>query len=209
MSTSAAPCHPVQLGLTGGIGSGKSTVAGLLVERGATLIDADAISRSLTAAGGAAMPAIAAQFGPSFVDADGALNRAAMRERVFTDSSARHALEAIVHPLIQATTAARVHAAQAAGTPLIVHDVPLLVESGPRWRARCQAVWVVDCAPETQIQRVMQRNQLGEADVRAILSAQAPRLTRLRAADLVIVNDGIDLQQLADLVKQAAARFGL
>ena len=198
------------LGLTGGIGSGKSTVAGLLAARGAAVIDADAISRATTAPGGAALPAIALEFGPHLIGADGALDRAAMRQQVFDDESARRRLEAIIHPLVAAETDRQARQAQAAGSPMLVFDVPLLVESGPRWRARVDRVLVVDCDPATQIERVMARNGLPREQVEPILAAQATRAQRLAAADCVLFNGaGVTLEQLRQDTGRLAMTFGL
>ena len=188
----------MRIGLTGGIGSGKSTVATALVELGgALLVDTDAISRSLTAPGGGAMPAIEAQFGARFVASNGALDRAAMRELAFHDPKAKQALEAILHPMIGAETARQ--AALAAPGQHVVFDVPLLVESG-RWRRLVDRVLVVDCDEATQIARVMARSGLSEAAVRAILAQQATRAQRRAAADAVIHNEGLTLSQLRDEV---------
>ncbi len=188
----------MRIGLTGGIGSGKSTVAAALVELGgALLVDTDAISRSLTAPGGGAMPAIEAQFGARFVASNGALDRAAMRELAFHDPKAKQALEAILHPMIGAETARQ--AALAAPSQHVVFDVPLLVESG-RWRRLVDRVLVVDCDEATQIARVMARSGLSEAAVRAILAQQATRAQRRAAADAVIHNEGLTLSQLRDEV---------
>ncbi|WP_186145360.1 dephospho-CoA kinase [Burkholderia gladioli] len=173
------------VGLTGGIGSGKTTVANRFGERGATLVDTDAIAHQVTAPGGAAMPAIAAAFGPDFVAADGALDRARMRALVFSDDAARKRLEAITHPLIRAETEQQ--AARANG-PYVIFVVPLLVESGS-WRNRVDRVLVVDCEVETQIARVMQRNGFAREQVEAIVARQATREARLAAADDVIVNE--------------------
>ena len=193
----------MRIGLTGGIGSGKSTVAAALVEFGGMrLIDTDAISRALTLPGGAAMPAIAAQFGPAFVAADGALDRAAMRELAFRDPAAKRALEAILHPLIGAETARQ--AALAAPGQALLFDVPLLVESG-RWRALVDRVLVVDCREDTQVERVMVRSHLSEGAVRAIVAQQASRTQRRAAADAVLYNDGITLLQLRDEVRRLLA----
>ena len=197
-----------RIGLTGGIGSGKSTVLALLQERGAAAIDADAISRSTTAAGGAAIAQIAQRFGPGFVGADGALDRARMRERAYAHPESRKELEAIIHPLVGQEIARQVEQALASGARCIVFDIPLLVESG-RWRAQLDRVLVVDCEPETQVARVVARSALQPDEVRAIIAAQAPRALRLAAADLVICNEGIDLQALRHEVEQAAASFGL
>jgi dephospho-CoA kinase len=188
-----------QIGLTGGIGSGKSTVAGMLAERGAAIIDADAISRATTAAGGAAMAAVREQFGPEFVAADGSLDRARMRECVFKDPTARQRLEAIVHPLVALETERQASAAQAAGKRCLVFDVPLLAES-KRWQGRVDKVLVVDCSPETQVQRVVARSGLSPDEVWRIIAAQSSRDQRLAIADWVIVNDGLSLQGLREKV---------
>jgi len=198
----------VRIGLTGGIGSGKSTVLAMLVERGAVAIDADAISRATTAAGGAALPEIARRFGPDFIGPDGALDRSRMRERAYAHPEARKELEAIIHPLVGQEIARQVDAALAAGARCIVFDIPLLVESG-RWRAQVDRVLVVDCEPETQVARVVARSGLKPEEVRAIIAAQAPRALRLAAADLVICNQGLTLEALQNEVAQAALSFGL
>lgn len=198
----------IKLGLTGGIGSGKSTVAAAFASLGAAVIDADAISRQTTATGGAAMPEIARQFGDAFIGPDGALNREAMRALVFAKPEARLQLEAIVHPLVAMETARQTQAAADAGRSLVVFDVPLLVESS-HWRARVDRVLVVDCSEPTQIERVMARSQLSAEAVRAIIAQQASREARLRAADLVIYNDGLTLPALQAEVQEIARRFGL
>lgn len=195
----------MHIGLTGGIGSGKSTVALLLAARGAVLVDADAISRQLTAAGGAAMPAIAAQFGAAFVAADGALDRDHMRGHAFAHPEARAQLEAIIHPLVQREATRQ---AAAAGEHTVVFDIPLLTASS-HWRQRAQRILVVDCTPETQITRVMARNGLDRAAVTRIMAAQVSRPQRLALADAVVFNDGLTLAQLADTVNGMAYGFGL
>lgn len=177
---------PYVVGLTGGIGSGKSTVADLFVARGAALVDTDAIAHELTGPHGAAMAAIAEAFGSAVVDARGALDRAAMRRQVFADATARQRLEAILHPLIRAESDRRCQAARA---PYVILAVPLLVESGG-YRERVQRVLVVDCPEAVQVARVMARNGLGEAEVQAILAAQASRQQRLAVADDVVDNGG-------------------
>ncbi len=177
---------PYVVGLTGGIGSGKSTVADLFVARGAALVDTDAIAHELTGPHGAAMAAISEAFGPAVVDARGALDRAAMRRQVFADATARQRLEAILHPLIRAESDRRCQAARA---PYVILAVPLLVESGS-YRERVQRVLVVDCPEAVQVARVMARNGLGEAEVQAILAAQASRQQRLAVADDVVDNGG-------------------
>lgn len=198
----------VRLGLTGGIGSGKTTVAGFLGAQGAVVIDADAISRQVTAAGGLAIAPIRASFGAGYITTDGALDRARMRQTSFADAQARARLEAIVHPLVGQETARLESEAMAGGARCIVFDVPLLVESR-RWRQRVDRVIVVDCPHEVQIERVMARSALARDDIRKIIASQAPRLQRLRAADVVIFNAGISMEQVAAEVEQVATRFGL
>ena len=190
------------IGLTGGIGSGKTTVTDMFAALGAAIIDTDNIAHALTAPGGAAIPAIHAQFGQAFLTSDGAMDRAKMREYVFTEPSAKAHLEAILHPLIRIETERA--AAEAAGAYLIF-AVPLLVESGS-WKQRVARVLVVDCPEALQVQRVMRRSGLNEAQVRAIMAAQATRAMRLAAADDVVVNDdGIDA--LAPQVDRLHARY--
>lgn len=194
----------MRVGLTGGIGSGKSTVAGFLREAGAAIVDTDAISRALTLAGGAAMPAIAQAFGADFVTADGALHRERMRALAFSDTAAKRRLEAILHPLITAEALAQANEATA---PLVVFDVPLLVESG-RWRPRVARVLVIDCSAETQMVRVLQRPGWTREGVAGALAAQATREARRAAADAVLLNDGIPLDTLRNEVMSLAARWG-
>ena len=192
--------HPLfRLGLTGGIGSGKSTVANLLAARGAAVVDADAIARAVTAPHGSAMPAIAKTFGNDFVDADGALNRDRMRALAFSDPDAKKRLEAIVHPLVSQETQRQTEAAIQSGHRCVVFDVPLLVESG-RWRQQVDRVLVVDCTRETQIARVMARNGMAREMVERIIDAQLPSGVRLAAADWVIYNEGLDLPALREEV---------
>ncbi len=196
------------LGLTGGVGSGKSTVAAMLARSGAAVIDADAISRSLTEAGGAAIAAIARTFGPQFIDADGALDRNRMREKVFADPTARKKLEIIIHPLVGSTSLQQVQARLDEGSRVVLLDIPLLVESG-HWRPRLNRVIVVDCAEETQITRTMTRSGLTRETVEGILRSQASRSQRRAAADMVIVNDGLTLDQLQGEVDRLADLFAL
>jgi dephospho-CoA kinase len=184
MTRATAPRFSV--GLTGGIGCGKTTVADMFGELGAALVDTDLIAHALTAPGGAAMAAIAAEFGPAYVTADGALDRAAMRALVFTDPGARHRLEAILHPRIRDTALAEAAAAEA---PYVLFVVPLLIESGS-WRARVGRVLAIDCPEEVQIARVMARNNMTEEQVRAIMATQISRAERLAAADDVVTNVG-------------------
>ncbi len=182
----SSPSRPFVIGLTGGIGSGKSAAADRFVELGASLVDTDAIAHALTAAHGPAMPAIRAQFGGAVIAADGSLDRAAMRARVFSDIAARQQLEAILHPLIRDQSARQ--RLEAEGLYVIM-AVPLLIESGD-YRDRCDRVCVVDVPPELQIERVRDRSGLNEAQIRAIMAAQASREQRLAAADDVIDNSG-------------------
>lgn len=198
----------LKIGLTGGIGSGKSTVLQALAARGAATVDADALSRATTAPGGAAMPKIREVFGADFVSADGGLDRERMRAHVFSHPSARRQLEAIVHPLVSQAIQAEAQRAQAEGRACLVLDIPLLVEGG-RWSRQLDRVLVVDCLPQTQIQRVRARSGLSEDQVRAILAAQAPREARLAAADAVIYNEGLSLPELAQEVREVADGFGL
>ena len=198
-----------RIGLTGGIGSGKSTVAGFLARRGAAIIDADAISRSLTAPGGRAMAAIVRTFGEAMLGPDGAMNRQAMRERIFQDPHAKRQLEQIIHPLVSQITAEQAQAAVQSGHRVLVFDVPLLVESGERWRKQVDRVIVVDCDVPTQKQRVMARSGLSAEEVERIVAQQATRAQRLACADLVVVNQGLSFDDLDALMGQVAADFGL
>ncbi len=197
-----------RLGLTGGIGSGKSTVASMLAKLGATVLDADAISRSVTAPGGLAIAAISQTFGQGFITPEGALDRDRMRALVFAEPGARARLEYIIHPLVGQATEQQAHLAIASGTRCLVFDVPLLVESG-RWRKSVDQVLVVDCLEETQITRVMARSALTRAEVTAIMAQQASRPQRLKAADVVIFNDHLSVAALAHALAQIAPRFGL
>lgn len=198
----------LRLGLTGGIGSGKSTVAKLLQTHGAHLIDADAIARSATVAGGSAIPHIRATFGADSLTPEGALDRDKMRRLAFSDASVRAQLESIVHPLVGMAIEQAAELAETAGANCLVFDIPLLVESA-HWRKRLHRVLVVDCSSETQTQRVMQRNGLSRAEVEKIMAAQASRSQRLQAADAALFNDAIHLDELAVQVQQIANQFGL
>lgn len=197
-----------RLGLTGGIGSGKSTVARMLASLGAAIIDADAIARGVTAPNGRAIAAIANEFGPRFIAADGALDRALMRTLAFNDPTARHRLEAIIHPLVGQEASLQASEAAAAGHRVLVFDIPLLAES-THWRERLDRVMVIDCPEETQVARVTVRDGLSVAAVRAIIGVQAPRLKRLAAADLVVCNDTLALDALRATVRRIAHDFGL
>jgi dephospho-CoA kinase len=186
---------PLTVGLTGGIGSGKSTVAAALVACGAHLVDTDAIARALTAPGGAAMPALRDALGAAAVAADGGLDRDRLRQLAFVDVGVKRRLESILHPLIgdEALRQAAAHA----GRP-VVFDVPLLTESqGARpWRTRVQRVLVVDCPEATQVERVAQRAGWTAEAARRVIAQQATRAQRRAIADAVIHNDGLDLGQL-------------
>jgi dephospho-CoA kinase len=174
------------VGLTGGIGSGKSAAAEEFARLGAAVVDADEIARELTGPGGAAMPHVRSLFGDAFVAASGAMDREAMRRRVFSDPAAKLALERLLHPLIRAESERRIAAAR---TPYVVHVVPLLVES-PGYRERVDRVLVVDAPEEVQVERARARSRLPAEEVRAIMRAQLPRERRLAAADDVIDNAG-------------------
>ena len=175
---------PYVVGLTGGIGSGKSAAAQVFEALGATVIDTDAIAHALTGAGGAAIAPIRAAFGADYITADGALARARMRELVFADAAKKNVLEAILHPMIRQRSGELVRAAR---SPYVILMVPLLIESGD-YRGRCQRILVVDCPEELQIERVVARSGISAAQVRAIIATQAARAARLAAADDVIDN---------------------
>lgn len=185
---------PFSVGLTGGIGCGKSTVADLFASRGAAVIDTDLIAHRITAPDGLAMPAIRVQFGKEYITAAGALDRQRMRARVFADNQAKRKLESILHPMIRSECERDAAAAQGS---YLMFVVPLLVES-PDWRQRVSRILVVDCPEQQQIARVMKRSGLSEPEVRAIMANQVSRAERLAAADDVIAND----EDLAHLVAQ-------
>jgi dephospho-CoA kinase len=184
------------VGLTGGIGSGKSSVADLFAARNVAVIDTDAIAHALTAVGGAAMPAIGTEFGDAVMNADGSLDRSAMRAIVFADAAARKRLEAILHPMIRGESDLQLAASQA-DSPYAILMVPLLIESRV-YRDKVDRIAVVDCSEATQIARVRSRNGLETEEIKGILAAQATRAERLAAADDVIDNEG----DLADLPPQ-------
>jgi dephospho-CoA kinase len=184
------------VGLTGGIGSGKSAAADEFGKLGATVVDTDAIAHELTQKGGAAVPQVEKIFGSAFI-ADGAMDRKKMREHVFADPAAKRALEQLLHPLIRQESGRRIAAAK---SRYVVHVVPLLIES-PDYRRRVNRVLVVDAPEETQVARVRERSRLSEDEVRAIMRAQVSRAERLAAADDVIDNSG----SRDELRKQVAA----
>jgi dephospho-CoA kinase len=178
------------VGLTGGIGSGKSAAADEFARLGAIVVDTDAIAHELTGRGGAAIPEISRRFGREFVDATGAMDRARMRDLAFSDPQEKRRLEALLHPMIRAESARRIEAAFAARSgPYVVHVVPLLIES-PGYRERVGRVLVVDCPEEIQVVRVLQRSGLREEEIRRIMATQIQREKRLAAADDVVDNSG-------------------
>jgi dephospho-CoA kinase len=190
------------VGLTGGIGCGKSAAAEEFARLGATVVDTDVIARELTAAGGAAAAHVKAMFGDAFMRPDGAMDREAMRKRVFSDPSAKRALESLLHPMIRDESKRRI---ASAGGPYVVHVVPLLIESGD-YRARVDRVLVVDCPEDLQLERVRARSGLADVEVRAIIAQQAARAARLAAADDVIDNRST-LQVLREQVAALHARY--
>ena len=200
------PLPALRIGLTGGIGSGKSSVARRLGAHGALVVDTDALAHALTAPGGAAIPAIAAAFGPDMIGPDGAMDRAKMRALVFGDPAQRQRLEAILRPMIGDATRAQASRASA-GQP-IVFDVPLLTESGT-WRARVDRVLVVDCSTATQVARVVARSGWAPDAVERTIAQQATRAQRRAIADAVIFNDGLTLAQLDDAIDALCAAWNL
>lgn len=196
----------MRIGLTGGIGSGKSTVASMLVLLGAHLVDTDAIARAMTAPCGAAMPAIEAEFGPSIVTPEGSMDRARMREIAFLDPKAKKRLEAILHPLIGAECERQ--AVAAAIGQSIVFDVPLLVESR-RWRGIVDRVLVIDATEQTQLERVVTRSGWTSDAVRAVIAHQADRASRRAAADAVIYNESLSLEELSSNVRGLWERWAV
>jgi len=193
---------PYIVGLTGGIGSGKSAAAQAFEALGASVIDTDAVAHALTGPGGAAIEPIRAAFGTDFLTPEGALERARMRALVFTDAAKKHLLESILHPMIRARTSELV---QAARSPYVILMVPLLIESND-YRRRCQRILVVDCPEELQVERVMTRSGLAAEQVRAIMANQVTRAGRLAAADDVIDNSQ-DMAHLRHQVEALHARY--
>ena len=197
------------IGITGGIGSGKSTVAALLQTAGAFVVDADELARACTRAHGAAIGPIRQAFGDEFIDADGAMRRGAMRELVFRLPEARRKLEAIIHPLVFQQAQQLGKAAEHQGWTVILYEIPLLAES-PHWRKRLHRVIVVDCDEDTQIHRATQRSALTPDAAKSIVASQASRSERWRIADAVIFNGGaVDPQQLREQVRILGRSFGL
>lgn len=203
LSRSESPAFAV--GLTGGIGSGKSAVAEIFGLLGAAIVDSDAIAHALTAPGGDAIAAIAQQFGAQYIGPDGALDRQRMRDRIFRDPPAKALLESILHPRIRELSIAQAAAAARDRVPYVVLVVPLLIESGG-WRSRVDRILVIDCSPATQEARVRARSRLDAALVQAIIAQQARRADRLDAADDVLVNEG-PLEQLTARVTRLHRRY--
>lgn len=195
---------PLRIGLTGGIGSGKSTVATMLAACGACLVDTDAIAHALTVPGGAALQALAHAFGPEIITANGAMDRDRMRALAFRDPTAKQRLESILHPLIGDEA---LRQADRAGPQPVVFDVPLLSAGSP-WRRRVDRLLVVDCREDTQVQRVMQRSGWSEEQVRRVIAQQTPRAARRAIADAVIYNDGLPLDRLQAQVQALWQRWG-
>lgn len=194
----------IRLGITGGIGSGKSTVA-KFIERfcQGVILDADAISRKSTAPGGSAISALKQTWGMEFIASDGGMNRTLIRQRVFHDPAFRQTLESIIHPIVQAEMVRIEMESAARNAPVLLYDIPLLVESG-KWRTRLHQVLVVDCNEDTQVQRVQSRNQIQADEVISIIRAQAPRAHRLACADIIVCNDGISLSELEKQCQQVS-----
>jgi dephospho-CoA kinase len=197
-----------RIGLTGGIGSGKSTAAKVLAQLGAAVIDADALARSVTAPGGAAIAPLRAALGDAVIDAQGGLDRQRMRELAFSDPQVKTQLEAIVHPLVKQAIDQQAQAALAAGARVLVFDIPLLVESG-RWRSQVDGVLVIDCSTDTQIARVQARNGWPREQILAVIQAQASREKRQAAADWLILNDGLGVDAFEAQVAQLGGQWGL
>jgi dephospho-CoA kinase len=198
----------IRLGLTGGIASGKSTVAAAFATLGACVIDADSISRAATAQNGPAVSAIRDHFGPDIVNAIGQIDRDRLRQLVFSNPEAKLVLEKIIHPMVRKAIAQRATDAEQQGIPCIVFDIPLLVETGT-WRQQLHRILVIDCTHETQISRVKYRNGLNQEEVVKILDMQASRRQRLASADAVIFNDRMSIADLERQVRKMAPQFGL
>ena len=191
------------IGLTGGIGSGKTAVSDRLAQLGAGVIDTDLIAHQITAPGGCAIAPLQGYFGADFIASNGALDRSKMRSLVFQNLEAKKALEAITHPLIKQETIKQANQLAEAGFPYLVFVVPLLIESGI-WKGQIDHLVVVDCPEELQIERVMRRSNLSRTEVEGILKAQATRQERLAVADTVIENQGqlVDLQTAVEQLHQ-------
>lgn len=175
---------------------------------GASVIDADAIAKATTATGGSAIATLKTAFGEDLITDEGALDRVQMRKLIYSDPDAKARLEAIIHPLVGQDIARQTQQAEAVGAHCIVFDIPLLVESA-HWRMRLDRILVIDCMEETQVARVMARNGLAEAEICSILVAQATRKQRRAAADIVLFNDNISLDNLRQQVREIGTQFGL
>lgn len=195
----------LRLGLTGGIGSGKSTVASMLERHGAHVLDADVIARSCTGPGGLAIPGILSAFGREFIGVDGSMDRQKMREHAFAHPEARKVLEAIIHPLVKDQME---RLASLSHAPCVLMDIPLLAES-THWRPRLDRILVVDCSTDCQVQRVMDRSGWSRELSLQVIAQQATRPQRLAIADMVISNEGLSLSELQCSVSRLAAYLGL
>jgi dephospho-CoA kinase len=198
-----------RIGLTGGIGSGKSTAAGFFRAAGVPVVDADAISRSLTAQHGEAVPLLVQAFGSSILGSEGVLDRVRLRQMVFSSDTTRQLLESVMHPLIADKIATAVRDAEDGGARELVLDIPLLVENQDRWRPFVDKVCIVDCSIDTQVQRVMKRSNMCSSDVLAIIDKQATRSSRLRCADIVIYNEQLTLDALESNVNAICKDFAI
>lgn len=192
------------VGLTGGIGSGKSLAASFFSALGIPVVDADAVSRSITASGGEACPAVSKEFGSEFISEDGSMNRAKMRELVFSDPSAKLRLEALLHPIIEAKTRKRFEALSK-DHPVIIYDCPLLIEK-KEWREGVDRILVIDVDPQEQIKRVVSRSGLSPSQIEAVMRNQASRQERLAAADDVVYNGGC-VEDLEAAVKKICKKY--
>jgi len=198
----------LQIGVSGGIGSGKSTICKIFERRGATLIDLDGLSRASTAEGGSAIQEVKRVFGSDFIDPSGAMDRKKMRALVFSEPLARAKLESIIHPLIASLAARQAKEAQKTGAARIVFDIPLLLESS-HWRSSLDKVVMVDCLLDTQIRRVQDRSGLSAPEVHAIIQVQSTRAQRLHAADAVVFNENKSLLEIEREIENLEAQFGL
>jgi dephospho-CoA kinase len=202
------PANALRLGLTGGVGSGKSTAARIFQEMGASIIDADAISREVTAPGGAAIFALQSLFGSKMLTDEGALDRVRMRDLIYSNPIAKTQLERIVHPLVGKAISHQAHSAEASGAQCIVFDIPLLVESN-HWRETLHRILVIDCSEASQAERVMTRSGLTLSEVQSIVFAQSSRAQRLKAADIIVFNDGVTIEEFAQQIRKIGQHFGL
>lgn len=196
------------IGLTGGIGSGKSTAGQFFAELGAVVIEADSVSRKLTSAGGSAIAPICNLLGKAFLQSDGSLDRQKTRDLIFRNTAAKHELEKILHPLIRSTMRSLALQAWADGNQVAIMDIPLLAEN-PYWWHELDRIFVVDCEESTQITRVMRRNSFSYEQVRQIMQSQTNRLLRLACADMVLWNDKDDLMNLRQQVTSSYLELGL